>query len=96
MPNYRSGTNVTATKTTTTFSYTYATALPAGSYGVNVDLYGLQNVNFGGNTTMPMIVVTASTNTGFSFQIMDADDGTALTTTLTSLKVDFTATQQSL
>ena len=83
---------MTATETapnSNIFSYTYVTALPAGTYASNVTLHGPQNPGFTGNGTMPGIVVVSSTNTGFSFEFVNYNGGGVLNPTPTSFTVDF-------
>jgi len=100
MPAYRAGSNVTATETVAgtskIFSYTYLTALPAGTYVVTVMLHGSQNPDFTGNGTMPLIVLVATTdNTKFSFEFIDTDNGTLLDPVPTSFTVDFITVLQN-
>lgn len=88
--NYRAGQNVTASRTVAVFTVTYGTALAAGTYTTQVTLHGAQNLGFGGNSTMPMIVVLSSTNTAFTFEFVDVTNGNALTPTPISVTVDYT------
>lgn len=75
---YRAG-QVGATKSSNTHTYTYGTALPAGTYVTTVAIFGNQNLGFTGNGTQGHIVVLTSTNTGFTFDFEDLSGGTQLT-----------------
>lgn len=78
------------------FTYTYSSALAAGTYAVSVQLHGAQDMGFSGNTTMPVIVVLTSTNTAFTFEFVNLSGGAALTPTGTSITIDFQTITQSL
>jgi hypothetical protein len=67
--SYRAGDNVAVSKSGNTYTYTYPTALAAGTYAVLVQLRGAQNLGFTGNATMPYLTILTSTNTGFTFEL---------------------------
>ena len=90
--NYRAGNSVSATETgsgTNVFSYTYPSALTAGTYTVQFSLHGAQNLGFTGNAVMPLPVVLTSTNTGFTFEFIDVNGGAVLNPTPTAITVDY-------
>ncbi|TML61749.1 MAG: hypothetical protein E6G22_09070 [Actinobacteria bacterium] len=80
-----------ATKSGNTYTYTYPTALAAGTYVVHVGLHGAQSMGFSGNGTMPFPTVLTSTNTGFTFEFEDLSNGgvLALTSAPASLNIDY-------
>ena len=71
------------------FSYTYPSALTAGTYVVQFTLHGAQSLGFTGNGTMPLPVVLTSTNTGFTFEFVDVSGGAVLNPTPTSVTIDY-------
>jgi hypothetical protein len=82
---------VAATKSGNTYTYTYPTALAAGTYAVHVQPHGAQSLGFTGNAVMPYITIVSSTNTGFTFEFEDLNGGAVLSlaSAPASLNIDY-------
>jgi hypothetical protein len=85
---YRAGSNATATLSGSTYTVSYSSAFTAGAT-VTVQLHG-SGQNLGVIDKSVLFAVTASTTSGFSFQIVN-EAGANLTPTAATLKVDYIA-----